>query len=126
MIGEDFDFEGEEEIDEPASSRLKASTMERRASWAWRLRLRTLVAVSLLVPLLALADVEEVVDEGPREEHVRFEEGVWVLSAARICAGVTLGGLCSEPVVDEDEERDLEARSIAPLNTSNKDLTSPV
>jgi hypothetical protein len=88
-----------------------------------------LVAVSLLVPLLALADVEEVVDEGseePREENVGFEEGAWALSATRICAGVTLGGLCSEPVVDEDEERDLEARSIAPLNTSNKDLTSPV
>ena len=99
--------------------------MERRTSWAWRPRLRTFVAVSLFPPAIVDAEADEV--EDPSEERVGADEGACALSAERICAGVTVGGgvlsgFCSAFCLDAEEE----ARSIAPLRTSNNDLTSPV
>jgi hypothetical protein len=66
------------------------------------------VTVSLVPPEVEVFVVVEV------EERVGVEEGAWALRAARMWAGVT--------VLFELEE----ARSMAPLRTSNSDLTSPV
>jgi hypothetical protein len=54
------------------------------------------------------------------EERVGMEEGACALSAARMWAGVTVD------IVVLVSCFELEARSMAPLRTSNSDLTSPV
>jgi len=121
--------EGLDESDKPASSRLEASRMESRASWACRPRLRTLVAISLFPPAAVPTDAEvEGEVEVESDERVGVDEGACALSAESICAGVTVSGGVSNGFESDFVEVLLlvEARSMAPLRTSNKDLTSPV
>ena len=123
--------------DNPASSRLVARTRERRTSRAWMPRLWTLVAISLFpAPPLAAVDGEMDVDVVKDDERVGvMEEGAYALSAASMWVGVTatmaagvFNGLSSVlvSVGVELEGGEATARSIAPLRTSNKLLTSPV
>lgn len=91
------------------------------------------MAVSLFPPRPpAPAEDVGVEEEEPSEERVGVDEGAWALSAERICAGVTVGGgVCSgfwsvSCIESFEPEAEVDARSMAPLRTSNKDLTSPV
>ena len=85
-------------------------------------------AVSLFPPAAPLpTDADEEAEvEDPSEERVGVDEGACALSAARICAGVTVGDGVSNGFESGSDFVGVDARSIAPLRTSNNDLTSPV
>ena len=121
LIGERFVGEAKGvEAPDGESGRLCARRREamrsaRRTRRACRPRSRTFVTVSLLLVLVLGLILGAEFD---------VEAGVCDLSAVRMCDGVTtMFGLAFPPAAGATPDS---AKSIAPLNTSNNTLTSPV